>query len=109
VDSKALRPNFNIKAFVEQEKIKGKPISDEEKELFSLTSIPGWKIVNDYANRVMAELDGTIETAVASGAPFEEIGRNTVVINLAKDIIKRILDRVNDARDACQEQIDNEK
>jgi hypothetical protein len=108
-DTSAIKPSFNIKAFVAEEKIKNRPLTEEEKELYSLTSHNGWIQFSRYVDQVLKELDETTDTTIASGVPFEEIGRNVVVINLAKDIIKRVMNHVNDARDCVQEQIDNEK
>jgi len=36
------------------------------------------------------------------GQNFEEIGKNTIVANLAKGVIKRILNKVKDAREQVE-------
>ena len=41
-------------------------------------------------------------TAMSSGLPFDEIGKNAVVINLAESIVERIINLVDDAKDACE-------
>jgi len=40
--------------------------------------------------------------AMSGGMPFDEIGKNAVVINLAESIVDRILALVSDAKDACE-------
>jgi hypothetical protein len=50
--------------------------------------------------RVMEELDNLTKTQMTQGVSFEEIGRSTVIKELSKDIVKRIIQHVDDARDS---------
>jgi len=100
----ALRPEFfsNLKTIVEDQKAKAKGVSTEEQLLFSLSNHAGWRILNEYIDNIIRDLDKGTATAMAQGLPFEEIGRNAVVIDLAKGVIKNIQDKVNDAREAVE-------
>jgi len=106
MDNKAaLRPSFfdTLPTIVKEQEAKRKGLTDEEAVLFALSQHSGWKIVKEYAEDLMRDLDMGTRTALAQGLPFEEIGRNAVVIDLAKGIIRRILEKVEDARDTANE------
>ena len=102
LDNSAIRPSFfnTLPTVVKEQEAKKKGISEEEQELYALSQMGGWKILKSYAEDLLGDLDSGTATAMAQGLPFEEIGRNAVVIDLAKGIIKRILDKVGDAQEA---------
>jgi hypothetical protein len=103
VDKSAIKPSlFNIQAFKATEEADKKGVTEEEQHLYSLSGTKGWEIVSEYAKRVMAELDEANNLAISNGVPFEEIGKNTVIISLAKNIVDRILNIVSDAKEACE-------
>jgi len=74
----------------------------EEKQLYAMSKSAGWKILRKIAEQAMVEMDNTTQDAIGSGASLEEIGRNTIVISLAKDTIRKLLNRVDDTVDACE-------
>ena len=109
-DETALKPSFlNIASFKQEEEANKAGASIEEKQLYGLTNLAGWKIFSDFKDRVFQEIDNTNSIAMAEGKSFEEIGRNTVVINLAKEIVNKIFNKVKDAKDACEAKIDEKK
>ena len=103
-NSTALRPSvLDIRSFNKpeaEEVIKG--TTAEEKNLHALTTLPGWKIMTDFVETVLRELDEKNASVIAAGGSFEEIGKNTIVISLTKDILHRIFAKVEDAKDAVE-------
>ncbi len=100
----AIHPDFfnNFPFLKKSEEAKEKGATEEERALYVMSLSSGWKILSDYINEWLEGLDRLNETAIASGASFEEIGKNTLVSNLAKGIIKRIKDKVEDSVGACE-------
>jgi hypothetical protein len=87
---------------VAKAKAEEKRVSEEEQHLYSLSQQHGWTILKDYIESVIESLDNTNEEAISKGLSFEEIGKNTVVVSLAKIKIKQILNKVNDAVEAVE-------
>lgn len=104
----AVRPDKyfrNLPSVVkDQEATKG-GISVEERHLYSLSNSAGWKVLSKFIDDLLGDLDNVNEAALGEGATFEAIGQNTVVINLAKSVIKRVVNKVKDA----EETVENEK
>lgn len=101
-DQSALKPTiFNIDAFIEKEE-QSNGITDEERFLNSIADTNGWKIITAFKERVIKELEESNKAMMSGGLSFDEIGKNAVVINLAESIIDRILNKVNDAKEACE-------
>lgn len=106
-DYKAVRPDkyfSSLPSVIKDEEAKKKGTTEEERALMALSETFGWKILTEYIDRLVDDLDDVNNQAIANGATFEEIGRNTLVINLAKGVIKRIKDKVADAKEICEEQ-----
>jgi len=106
-DYKAVRPDkffSSLPSVVKDEKAKKKGATEEERALMALSETMGWKILTEYIDRLVDDLDNVNNQAISSGATFEEIGRNTLVVNLAKGIIKKVKDKVADAKEICEEQ-----
>ena len=101
----ALRPDFFFKqmpsmrdADAEAEK---KGASEEERQLYAMTQMQGWKIYQEYAEALYKDLSEVNKNAIATGASLEEIGRNTVVVSLVQDILDKLNNRASDAVEAC--------
>jgi len=99
----AIRPTsiVNVPALDTVNK-KGEGISDEEKVLYAMAKSAGWKIFDDIAKRSITDLNNVNKEAIAQGLPLEEIGRNAIVVSLAQGVIERLLNKVNDAVEACE-------
>lgn len=102
--SDAVKPNFftNLDV-VEDKQIDATQASEEEKALATLSRTKGWKILNLFIESQSRGLDKLNFEAVKSGASLEEIGRNTVVIAMAKGVISQIQNKVADAVDAVED------
>ncbi len=101
--NQAIRPDFfNALPPVEDKAVEGKGPTDDERLLYSLSKSGGWRVLSTYINDMVAVLDASTGSALEKGQTFEEIGRNAVVISLAKDIIRKITNRVEDAKEVCE-------
>jgi hypothetical protein len=104
VKGQAIRPNFfnNLPTIIRDQQAKEKGVSEEELQLYALSQSGGWRILREYTDGLLKDLDQVTTTAMQQGMAFEEIGRNAIVANLAKGVITRILQKVEDARDASE-------
>lgn len=101
--TQAIKPDFfNNLPTLNQEQEEKSGVSDEERHLYRLSSHKGWKILLEYINDLRKDLDGLNDTAYEKGLPLEEIGRNAVIVSLTRGILKKITDRVEDAKEACE-------
>jgi len=106
-DYQAVRPDkyfSSLPSVIKDEEAKKKGVTEEERALAALSESMGWNILTGYIDNLVDDLDDVSGRAISDGATFEEIGRNTLVINLAKGIIKKIMDKVTDAKEICEEQ-----
>ena len=105
----ALKPNFfsQFPSIKQDEEAKAKGATDEERLFYGMSNTAGWQLFKDLAKRLMDELDFSNDQAIAQGLPVEEIGKNAVVISLSKGIIKRLLNKVEDSKEACERDTGN--
>jgi len=97
----AIRPDFIVNRAVD-EKVKATGASEEEMHLYNLSRHKGWLILETYMDDQVRSLESINAQAIEKGLTFEEIGKNAIVINLAKDFVRRITDRVNDAKEVVE-------
>lgn len=104
MNKQAMRPSFfnSFPTLIKEEEAKKKGVTQDEQDLYALSQFDGWKILKSYIDDLVKDMDDGTALAMKQGLPFEEIGRNAVVIDLAKGIIKRIVNKVEDARDAVE-------
>lgn len=103
-DTAALKPSiFSTLPSLMEEKASIDGSSPEELALHQLSLSEGWRVFKSFTEELLKDLELGTETAMAQGLPFEEIGRNAVVINLAKGIINRQLQKVQDAVEAIEQ------
>lgn len=101
----AIRPDKffeNMPSLADDTTIEKDGATEEEKILAGLSESSGWKVLRGFINRVVNDLDNVNTAAISQGATFEEIGKNTVVVNLAKSVIERILSKIDDAKEATE-------
>ena len=87
-----------IPAAVKEAEKKG--ASKEERQLYGLSSSAGWRVLKEFIDSLIEDLESLNSSAIASGATFEEIGKNTLVVSMSKGIIKKAMDKVEDARES---------
>lgn len=108
----ALKPDFfmsNMPHLAKDKEAEKKGITDEERGLYALESTYGWRVLKEYIDNIIGDLDKINEVAIEKGATFDVIGQNQVVINLSKLLIKKILTKVEDAKEACEQSDGTEK
>lgn len=102
----ALRPDYyvtQLPTFIKDKEAEKKGATDEERQLMAMSETAGWHIFLDYTESAIDDLDNLTAVLMSQGATEEEIGRNTIVVTLTKSIIKKLVDKVNDAKEACEE------
>lgn len=104
-DESAIKPSSifnNLASFQQETQESAETISDEEKAIATLSNTAGWKALKGFIESVSSDLDNINATAIENGASFEELGRNVLVVNLTKNVIQRILDKVEDCKEASE-------
>jgi hypothetical protein len=99
-DSSALRPEiFNIKGYIDQKPSDDRDLT-EEKILAAGSENAFWKLLKKHFDNSIEQLEQINDTAMAQGLPMEEIGRNAIVISQVKGVLKKIVNVVEDAKEA---------
>ena len=102
---KAMRPDvfFNsLPTIIADRKAESKGATDDERMLYSMSRSRGWKVLKEYIGSLTRDLEEVSITAMSDGKTFEEIGRNALVVDMAKGIIRNINNKVEDARESCE-------
>lgn len=102
-DSKtAIKPDV-FKSFqdIDKRTLKQKQdeMSPDDKALSALVDHDGWKVLDEYIEHLKREMDSLVSSAIANGNNFEDVGKLTVVVNLAKEKLYAVQRRVQDARE----------
>lgn len=103
MDKSAIRPDIftsQLPTFIKEKKAEAKGISEEEQQLARISRSGGWKVLKEYIETIKEEMEELNEAAVEGGASFEQLGQNTLVITQTKGVLKKILNKVEDAREA---------
>jgi len=98
----ALRPGFNVPLTKKDVEVEKKGASEEEIALYKMSESSGWRVLNDFIDRQIQELEDVNAGAVKEGLSFEEIGKNAMILIMTKEIIKKVQNKVNDAREICE-------
>ena len=95
----AMRPDvfatfrdIEVPTKVEEEK------DPEDVALKNLAHHDGWKYLEEYINRLQLEMKELVKASIANGSSFDDIGRITVVSNLAIEKLDQVKQKVNDAK-----------
>lgn len=99
--SQAIRPD----SFIDYRKVveKAKPEQPElieERQLAHLANSDGWVVLAKYIEELNTDLSNINKSMMGKGASFEEIGRNAVIVQLAQELLEKIVQKVEDAREA---------
>ena len=100
----ALRPDVFIGALpslVKQQEATKKGASVKEIQLAAMAESAGWSLFKKFVGEVKEELDQLNELAIERGKTKEEIGENAIIISLVKSLINKMVNKVEDSRDAC--------
>ena len=77
-------------------------VEKEEKLLSDMAQMGGWEYLKAYILDLEDVLDSLVKTTMESGASFEEIGQKSIVSELAKGFLTRVIEKVEDARTALE-------
>lgn len=101
-DKGALKPEiFNIARFMEDKpKEDIEVITQDEKVLAQGANTAFWSSLKKHFADSLKQLDLINEEAMAQGLPMEEIGRNAIVISQVKGVLNKIMNVVEDAKEA---------
>lgn len=98
--SDAIHPDY----FGDFRKIVNKEPEDvpvkEEQQICWMSKQPGWKHIETYIKDLIDSLDLPAKQAMETGCSYDEIGRKTIVAQLTKEFLNKILDKVHDAKEA---------
>ncbi|NCN26000.1 hypothetical protein GW915_00340 [bacterium] len=98
----AIKPNFFVNVPSLEKSVSVEGVTEEENALYAMSKTAGWKVFKDMASRVTLELNNINKVAISQGLPLDEIGRNAIVVNLAQEVIEKLLNRVADAEESCE-------
>lgn len=102
----AIKPDV-FKSFIDIDKRtvgeKRSELSPDDISLSALANHDGWRVLNEYIEHLKGEMDVLIATAISNGNSFEDVGRLTVVANLAKEKLYAIQKRVIDSKDVGEQ------
>jgi hypothetical protein len=103
-DTKAVRPDFfaNFESLKRNKEAEKKGVSKEEQSYYAMSMSDGWKLFNNTAEQLIQEMESMNDVAIANGASMGEVGKNTIVISLAKGVIRRLINKVVDAKEICE-------
>jgi len=105
MQTQAIKPDsFNdFRKIVEREKAKDS-LDQKEYYLAALANSDGWLTLKEYINNLKDDIDNLNKSMMERGASFEDIGRNAVIAQLARDLLKKIVQRVEDAAESIENQ-----
>lgn len=83
---------------IEVEKAKD-PIT-EEKQIAWMAKTPGWKHMESYIKDLIVALDVPAQQSMEAGCSYDEIGRKTIVAQLTKEFLGKVLGKVADAKES---------
>jgi len=99
-DQSALRPEaLNFTSYIQRKDPVEEP-TVEEGVLAAGADKVFWKTLKQHFDSHIRDLEMINEAAIASGMTFEEIGRNALVLSQVKGIIRKVINSVEDAREA---------
>ena len=106
-DKAAIRPDVftsQLPVFIKEKQAEAKGVSEEEQQLAGMSRSGGWRILKEFIETIREEMDELNEAAVAKGASFEQLGQNTLVITQTKGVLRKIVNKVEDAKEAVEKQ-----
>jgi len=106
----AIKPEYfadirQLRSLKTQDKIKEKGLDPEEGLLHALADTEGWKILKQFINDISDDLDDLTKVQMEKGATTSEIGATAVTVQLCKEILSKILNKVNDASETIEKEI----
>lgn len=79
-------------------KEKREEMDEDDVALSALSNTRGWTVLNEFIEHLKQEMDALIAASISNGNSFEDVGKLTVVANLAKEKLYAIQKRVQDSK-----------
>lgn len=77
--------------------------AEKEEQMFADFAQTGtWDYLKKYILDLNLVLDGLVRASMETGASYEEIGQKTIVSELAKSFLLRVVEKVENARTALE-------
>lgn len=100
--NQALKPEaFNAFKAIAEEKLNAQAekagVDADELSIAHMRNTRGWELLKEYLEARIVQLDAVRNRQISEGASFDEVGRITVVSELAKEHIRGIISFVEDA------------
>ena len=89
----------DFRKIIDQDKGDETPVT-EEKQVAWMAKTPGWKLVKEYIEDLITALDIPARSSMEGGCSYEEIGRKTIVAQLTKEYLGKVLEKVSDAKES---------
>jgi len=104
MNNSALKPDVfaDFRKIREDERIKDankKGKDPDDISLAALSNHDGWRVLVEYIEHLKQDMDNLTSALISNGGSFEDIGKNTVVVNLCKEQLDAIIQKVNDSRE----------
>ena len=101
-DKGALKPEiFNISKFMDDKpKEDIEVLTQDEKVLAQGANTAFWSTLKKHFEGSIKQLDEINDSAMANGMSMEEIGRNAIVISQVKGVLNKVINVVEDAKEA---------
>jgi len=107
MSKQAIKPDTFISqlpTFIKEKKPTSSSVTQEESQLARMAKTAGWRVLREYIEQIKKDMDLLNDQAIANGADFKTIGQNTVVISQTKTVLNKVLNKVEDAREASEKQ-----
>lgn len=89
-------------AQIPKEAVTADQAEKEEQLMADLSQTGAWNYLKKYILDLNDVLDSLVKASMENGASYEEIGQKTIVSELAKSFLLRVVEKVEDARTALE-------
>lgn len=103
MNNQAIRPDAfaDYRQIIDRAKPKPKePELIEERQLAAMSTTDGWIVLRKYIDELQSDLAHINKSMMERGASFDEIGKNAVIVQLADELLTKIVQKVDDAAEA---------
>jgi len=102
----AIRPDYfaDYKQVVEKSEPAPEQELVDEKFLHNLYEHDGFPVLKRYIDDLKTQVEQVSNQSMETGASFEEIGKNAVIVKLVQKYLDRVIEKVTDAYEAIENQ-----
>lgn len=98
----AIKPDYFNPLLKVHEEADSLGILPEENHLNALAQMAGWTELKDYIKGLQQVFDGLVKARMSANASKEEIGEAAILAELCKENLQRIINKVEDSKDAVE-------